>query len=57
MKKKDFIPKRKELGSIGEDGKSKMPDYSDTFTVKQVADLAGYIDSLKGRKSHERGGH
>ena len=57
MKKKDFIPKRKELGSIGEDGKSKMPDYSDTFTVKQVADLAGYIDSLKGRKSHEQGGH
>ena len=50
-------PKAKELGYIGEDGKSKMPDYSDTLTVKQVADLAAYIDSLKRRKSHEQGGH
>ena len=44
-------PKAKELGYIGEDGKSKMPDYSNILTVKQVADLASYIDSLKGQKS------
>jgi mono/diheme cytochrome c family protein len=35
---------------VGEDGKSKMPDYSDILTVKQVADLAAYLASLKGGK-------
>lgn len=43
-------PKAKELGYIGEDGRSKMPDYSNLLTVKQVADLAAYIASLKGEK-------
>ena len=28
------------LGYVGEDGKSKMPDYNSVLTVKQVADLA-----------------
>lgn len=43
-------PKAKELGYIGEDGKSKMPDYSSVLTVKQVIDLATYLTSLKGAK-------
>ncbi len=50
-------PKGKELGYIGEDGRSKMPDYSGILTVKQVVDLASYIDSLKGQQSHEQAGH
>ncbi|HEY3304211.1 MAG TPA: c-type cytochrome [Candidatus Binatia bacterium] len=50
-------PKAKELSYLGEDGKSKMPDYSDTFTAKQVADLASYIASLKGQTSGEQMRH
>ncbi len=48
-------PKGKELGYLGEDGKSKMPDYSDVLTVKQVSDLAAYLASLKGgeHKTHQ----
>jgi len=38
----------KAKGYLGEDGKSKMPDYSDVLTVRQVADLAAYLASLKG---------
>ena len=38
-------------GYLGEDGKSKMPDYNDVLTVKQVADVVAYLNSLKG------GGH
>lgn len=41
-------PDAKKLGYIGEDGKSKMPDYNSVLTVKQVADLAAYLSSLKG---------
>jgi mono/diheme cytochrome c family protein len=41
-------PKGKELGYVGEDGKSKMPDYTNVLTVKQVSDLAAYLASLKG---------
>lgn len=44
-------PEDKELGYIGEDGRSKMPDYSDVLTVRQVADLAAYLASLKADKS------
>jgi mono/diheme cytochrome c family protein len=50
-------PDDKKLGYVGEDGKSKMPDYSSVLTVKQVADLASYIASLKGQKTHEQMGH
>lgn len=50
-------PDAQKLGYVGEDGKSKMPDYSSTVTVKQVADLAAYINSLKAQKSHEQVGH
>ena len=44
-------PDAKKLGYVGEDGKSKMPDYNDTFSVRQLADLTAYLTSLKG------GGH
>src|SRR5439155_22253973 len=44
-------PDAKKLGYVGEDGKSKMPDYNSVLTIKQVADLAAYIASLKGKKS------
>jgi len=33
---------------VGADGKSKMPDYNDTFTVRQLADITAYLISLKG---------
>ena len=41
-------PKGKELGYVGEDGKSKMPDYSDVLTLRQINDVAAYLASLKG---------
>ncbi len=34
-----------------------MPDYNSVLTVKEVADLAAYIASLKGPESHEHAGH
>ena len=46
-------PDAKKLGYVGEDGKSKMPDYNSVLTIKQVADLASYIASLKGPKSQD----
>lgn len=47
-------PDAKERGYLGEDGKSKMPNYNDILTVKQVSDLAAYLASLKGgqQKTH-----
>src|SRR5438093_5135769 len=47
----------KKLSYVGEDGKSKMPDYNSVLTVNQVADLASYIASLKGLKPNEHTGH
>lgn len=41
----------KERGYVGADGRSKMPDYGDVLTVKQLADLATYLTTLGG------GGH
>lgn len=38
----------KEQGHVGADGKSKMPDYSDAVTARQLTDLAAYLTSLKG---------
>jgi mono/diheme cytochrome c family protein len=38
----------KEKGYVGADGKSKMPDYNDTLTVRQLADITAYLISLKG---------
>src|SRR6266536_1947451 len=46
-------PDAQKLGYVGEDGKSKMPDYNSVMTIKQVADLAAYIASLKGLKPNE----
>ena len=37
----------KEKDFVGPDGKSKMPDYNDTFTMRQLADLTAYLASLK----------
>ncbi len=37
----------KQNGYVGADGKSKMPEYNDTFTVRQIADLTAYLTSLK----------
>ncbi|HSK30413.1 MAG TPA: c-type cytochrome [Candidatus Limnocylindria bacterium] len=52
-----FVPTdAKERDYVGPDGRSKMPDFSDVFTVKQVADLAAYIASLGGG-GHGSGGH
>lgn len=41
-------PEDKEKGYLGEDGKSKMPNYNDILTVKQVSDLAAYLAALRG---------
>jgi mono/diheme cytochrome c family protein len=38
----------KEQGYVGPDGKSKMPEFADILTVKQLADLATYLASLGG---------
>jgi mono/diheme cytochrome c family protein len=43
-------PQDKEMGFLGADGTSKMPTYSDALTVKQVSDLATYLNSLKRDK-------
>jgi mono/diheme cytochrome c family protein len=37
----------KERGYLGKDGKSKMPEYADVLTLKQLTDLATYVASLK----------
>jgi len=44
-------PKGKELGYLGEDGRSRMPAYNSLLTVQQVADLAAYLVSIK--REHE----
>ncbi len=43
-------PEDKEKGYLGDDGKSKMPDYNNLLTIQQVSDLAAYLASLKGQK-------
>lgn len=43
-------PDAKEKAYLSADGKSKMPNYNDILTVKQVADLAAYLASLKGQE-------
>jgi L-cysteine S-thiosulfotransferase len=35
-------------GYTGSDGLSKMPDYSEAMTVRQLVDLVAYLKSLKG---------
>jgi mono/diheme cytochrome c family protein len=43
----------KERGYLGDDGKSKMPDYGDSITFKQLADLASYLAGLKNPSGHK----
>jgi len=43
----------KEKGYTGADGKSKMPSYNDTLTMRQLADLTAYLTSLKGGGGHK----
>jgi mono/diheme cytochrome c family protein len=43
----------KEKGYTGADGKSKMPNYNDTLTMRQLADLTAYMTSLKGGGGHK----
>jgi mono/diheme cytochrome c family protein len=43
-------PEDKKLGYIAEDGKSRMPDYGDILTVRQLVDLVAYLASLKHGK-------
>ena len=47
-------PEAKQKGYLGDDGKSKMPDYNNILTVKQVTDLAAYLSSLTGEKHAAR---
>jgi mono/diheme cytochrome c family protein len=42
-------------GYTGQDGLSKMPDYSEAMTVRQLVDVVAYITSLKGGMMHEHG--
>ena len=42
-------------GYTGTDGLSKMPDYGDVMTVRQLVDVVAYLSSLKGG-THEHGG-
>jgi mono/diheme cytochrome c family protein len=43
-------------GFTGQDGLSKMPDYSDSLTIKQLVDLVAYLKSLTA-PAGEHGGH
>lgn len=44
----------KEKGYLGDDGRSKMPNYNDVLTIKQVTDLASYLASLNKEKQTGR---
>ena len=43
-------------GYTAADGLSKMPDYSDDLTVRQLTDLVAYLKSL-GTAGHDHGDH
>lgn len=47
-------PNAKAKGYLGDDGKSKMPNYNDVLTIKQVADLAAYPRSLTAEQHKTR---
>jgi len=40
-------------GYTGPDGLSRMPDYGDVMTVRQLVDAVAYLTSLKGGMMHE----
>ncbi|MGH7775514.1 MAG: c-type cytochrome [Candidatus Binatia bacterium] len=46
-------PDARQRGYLGDDGKSKMPNYNDILTAKQVVDLAAYLGSLKKEEQHK----
>jgi mono/diheme cytochrome c family protein len=50
-------PDANKLDYVGEDGKSKMPDYNNVLTVKQVADMVAYIASLNSQKPNQHTRH
>lgn len=43
-------PEDKAKGYLGEDGRSKMLDYNDLLTAKQLVDLAAYLAAPKASK-------
>jgi sulfur-oxidizing protein SoxX len=46
-----------EPGYTGPDGKSRMPDYSETMTVRELIDVVAYLESLKGGEMPGVPGH
>ncbi len=46
-------------GYTGPDGRSRMPEYSDSLTIRQLVDLVAYLNSLKsgGESMGHRHGH
>jgi mono/diheme cytochrome c family protein len=43
----------KQQGHVGPDGRSLMPSFADTLTIRQLTDLATYLDSLaRSRRTH-----
>jgi mono/diheme cytochrome c family protein len=42
-------------GYTGSDGLSKMPDYGDSMTVRQLVDVVAYLTSLKSGGMHDHG--
>jgi mono/diheme cytochrome c family protein len=47
-------PDAKAKGYLGDDGKSKMPNYNDVLTIKQVSDMAAYLGSLTAEQHKTR---
>lgn len=43
-------------GYTGADGLSKMPDYGEVMTVRQLIDVVAYLKSLKGGAMHDHTG-
>jgi cbb3-type cytochrome oxidase cytochrome c subunit len=47
-------------GYTGPDGRSRMPEYSDSLTIRQLVDLVAYLNSLKSDNEsmgHHHHGH
>jgi len=42
-------------GYTGSDGLSKMPDYGDSMTVRQLVDVVAYLTALKSGGMHDHG--
>jgi hypothetical protein len=40
-------------GATGADSYSKMPDYSDSMSIRQLVDLVAYLKSLTGSGHHD----